>query len=271
MMKLLVSDLDGTLLKIGDQWSAGISDVNRAALQNFIDQGGHLAVASSRGSAAQKMIEDMLERPVSLIGSNGFEVWNEQHQLVTEHWMDLKDFAKVARIITKVGINGTMVTRLDTGETVGVGRADQYPQVIPQGCPRIRKNWSLNYTEFKDQTGPCSKISLFVEPKYHMSTSMLLHQCFDNCYEIAASDIDMLDISPIGINKGTAILELAQSIGVSEDEICVVGDNENDMSMFDVIADSYCMDHAPKYVLDKAKHIVTQVADIFDIEKSGRE
>ena len=262
MMKLLVSDLDGTLLKIGNQWSAGISEENKNALHDFIDHGGHLAVASSRGSAAQQMIEDMLERPVSLIGSNGFEVWNEKHDLVKEHWMDLADFAKVAKVITKVGINGSLVTRTAEGERLGVGRQDQYPHVIPQDCPKVRKNWSLEYADYAGQSGPCSKLSLFVEPKYHASTSMLLHQCFDNCYEIAASDIDMLDISPIGINKGTAILELAESMGISRDEICVVGDNENDMSMFDVISESYCMDHAPKHVLSKAAHIVTQVADI---------
>ena len=263
MMKLLVSDLDGTLLKIGKHWSAGISEENKTALRDFIDHGGHLAVASSRGSSAQQMVEDMLERPVSLIGSNGFEVWNEQHNLVKEHWMDLADFAKVAKVITKVDINGTIVTRTGSGEMLGVGRKDQYPQVVPEDCPRIRKNWSLDYTDFVDQTGSCSKLSLFVEPKYHASTSMFLHQCFDDCYEIAASDIDMLDISPIGINKGTAILELAESMGITKDEICVVGDNENDMSMFDVISESYCMDHAPKHVLNKAAHVVSQVADVF--------
>ena len=263
MMKLLVSDLDGTLLKIGDQWSAGISEQNRQALHEFIDNGGHLAVASSRGKGAQQMVEEMLDRPVSLIGSNGFEVWNEDHQLVREHWMDLADFAKVAKVITKVGINGSLVTRTAEGNRIGVGTENQYPHVLPENCPKIRKNWSLEYELYDGQSGPCSKLSLFVEPKYHASTSMLLHQCFDDVYEIAASDIDMLDISPIGINKGTAILELAESMGISRDEICVVGDNENDMSMFDVISKSYCMDHAPKHVLNKAAHVVSQVADIF--------
>ena len=47
MLKLLVTDLDGTLLKIGNELSAGISDENREALTAFVNEGGHVAIASS--------------------------------------------------------------------------------------------------------------------------------------------------------------------------------------------------------------------------------
>lgn len=49
MLKLLVTDLDGTLLKIGNELSAGISDENREALTAFVNEGGHVAIASSPG------------------------------------------------------------------------------------------------------------------------------------------------------------------------------------------------------------------------------
>ena len=52
MLKLLVTDLDGTLLKIGNELSAGISDENREALTGFVREGGHVAIASSRGPDA---------------------------------------------------------------------------------------------------------------------------------------------------------------------------------------------------------------------------
>ena len=56
MLKLLVTDLDGTLLKIGNELSAGISDENREALTAFVNEGGHVAIASSRGADAQTLI-----------------------------------------------------------------------------------------------------------------------------------------------------------------------------------------------------------------------
>ena len=54
MLKLLVTDLDGTLLKIGNELSAGISDENREALTAFVNEGGHVAIASSRGAGIHK-------------------------------------------------------------------------------------------------------------------------------------------------------------------------------------------------------------------------
>lgn len=64
MLKLLVTDLDGTLLKIGNELSAGISDENREALTGFVREGGHVAVCQLAG--AQTPDDDQ-----RLIGSTG--------------------------------------------------------------------------------------------------------------------------------------------------------------------------------------------------------
>ena len=99
-----------------------------------------------------------------------------------------------------------------------------------------------------------------MEPGQHSEASRLLHAQFDGRFEIAASDVDMLDVSPVGINKGSGILELAQALGLDKDEIAVVGDNENDLSMFRVIPASYCIDHAAPAIQAAASRSVATVA-----------
>jgi HAD superfamily hydrolase (TIGR01484 family) len=42
----------------------------------------------------------------------------------------------------------------------------------------------------------------------------------------------VLDINPSGGNKGEGLTRLANMLGIGKDEIAVVGDSENDMSMF---------------------------------------
>ena len=100
-----------------------------------------------------------------------------------------------------------------------------------------------------------------MEPGQHREASRLLHLAFDSRFEIAASDADMLDVSPIGINKGSGILELAEAMGICREEIAVVGDNENDLSMFKVIPLSYCMDHAASAIQSQASCSVASVAE----------
>ena len=55
-------------------------------------------------------------------------------------------------------------------------------------------------------------------------------------------------------------IELAQSLGLDKDEIAVVGDNENDLSMFRVIPASYCIDHAAPAIQAAASRSVASVA-----------
>ena len=46
--KLFVTDLDGTLLKIGNELSKGVSEENRLALSLFVNKGNYVALASAR-------------------------------------------------------------------------------------------------------------------------------------------------------------------------------------------------------------------------------
>lgn len=261
-IKCLVSDLDGTLLKIGNEMSAGVSEQNRRALREFYRQGGHVAIASSRGLDARQMIEQQIGFPVCMIALNGFTTVNEQGEILDQHWMSVEEFRELAAWMEKSGLNGTLVTTMEDGTSLGYGRMDQYPQLLPPGCPQIRKQWRLTFEPMQPfHQGRCSKISLFVEPSQHALASRLLHQSFADRFEIAASDVDMQDISPRGVNKGAGVRALAEGLHLSLDEIAVVGDNENDVTMFEAVPLSYCMDHASAQVLSRARQSVGSVAE----------
>lgn len=130
MLKLLVTDLDGTLLKIGNELSAGISDENREALTEFVREGGHVAIASSRGPDAQTMISGLLGVSVAAIGMNGFIVLDEEGEKISEHWMDFADFAELVEFIQKHQINGSLITRGDDNGAYGYGGEETYPQLL---------------------------------------------------------------------------------------------------------------------------------------------
>ena len=55
--------------------------------------------------------------------------------------------------------------------------------------------------------------------------------------------------------KGTALLNLASHLGISPDEIVCIGDEENDISMFEVIGHPYAMGNA----IDKIKSLAEKI------------
>lgn len=57
-------------------------------------------------------------------------------------------------------------------------------------------------------------------------------------------------------SKGTALLALGESLGVTPDEIACIGDEENDISMFDVAGLPMAMGNGIKAVKDRAKVIL---------------
>ncbi len=60
--------------------------------------------------------------------------------------------------------------------------------------------------------------------------------------------------------KGTALLRLAAHLGISPDEIVCIGDEENDISMFEVIGHPYAMGNA----IDKVKALAEKILPVND-------
>lgn len=64
-----------------------------------------------------------------------------------------------------------------------------------------------------------------------------------------------LDITEQNIHKGTAILRLAEYFAIPTEEICALGDGENDIDMFRVAGTSVAMGHASEEVRREAMFV----------------
>lgn len=59
-------------------------------------------------------------------------------------------------------------------------------------------------------------------------------------------DLSILDILPAGCSKGAALLSLAAARGITAHQIMAIGDNWNDVSMFEAAGAAVLMDNAPE-------------------------
>ena len=63
------------------------------------------------------------------------------------------------------------------------------------------------------------------------------------------------DITSNLVSKGKAVKQLCDYLGIKEDEIIVIGDGENDISMFNMTSNSVAMGNALQNVKESAQYV----------------
>lgn len=71
----------------------------------------------------------------------------------------------------------------------------------------------------------------------------------------------LIDISPAGWSKGTAVRYLASELGIGLDEVATFGDSENDLSMIEAVPNSVAVSNASEDVLAAARWHIGASAD----------
>ncbi len=72
--------------------------------------------------------------------------------------------------------------------------------------------------------------------------------------EVSSSWVDNIEIMPRGVNKGTAVTELAQQLGVPLAEVMTLGDNDNDIPMLTCAGYGVAMENATPGASAAAKY-----------------
>jgi hydroxymethylpyrimidine pyrophosphatase-like HAD family hydrolase len=78
------------------------------------------------------------------------------------------------------------------------------------------------------------------------NTSEPQHQLSLHRTEYPARNLSIIDILPANCSKGAALLTLARARGIYPAEILAIGDNWNDISMFEAAGRAVLMDNAPE-------------------------
>lgn len=71
--------------------------------------------------------------------------------------------------------------------------------------------------------------------------------------KLASAGKEWMDCNPLGVNKGTAIRFLQEYFGIAPDETCTFGDNLNDIEMLQSAGTSYAVSNAREEVIAAAK------------------
>lgn len=267
-MKLFVSDIDGTLYYDGDKSTENCPVKNKNAIDQWIKAGNQFALATARvHTTASQVLED-LGVAVDYLGGNGAEiVYKDQQKQICP--FKLSVFFDLVAWLNLNGVDGTLKIYSE-GRWI-CSSQKYYPYTYPS---RMRKNLMLAkpmeaYQLREDEVG-CN-MSLILRSDLCDGIKSKLQRKLAGIGEVVSSDVDNLDFLPLGCSKKNAVLQLLERYQLDAKDLIVIGDSENDVSMFELTEHSYCMAQAELTVRQKAKHVVKTVSEAIALELKNKE
>jgi len=273
MIKLIVSDLDGTLLTK----FKSVSKENQETLIEAQKQGCILALATGRGFDSTHQFVPLLK----MDQYNGYMIVNNGQRLI-----DIKN--------NKTTINGYITT--DAAREVLAFAQKHHLQFVMDGekgfafySPKNLRIYRDIYRflikilpHFRPILGRIHIFSLFgflksqevkiinkaedivnnydkiglAHTKISLDKSMQeLLEAFDEHFEVMRVSDNWIDISPKGLTKIVGIRQIMEIHGIKDDEVLTMGDSDNDVSMISAFPNGVAMGNANERIKSIAKHM----------------
>ncbi|CDQ20384.1 hypothetical protein SAMN05192559_105354 [Halobacillus karajensis] len=261
MIKMFVTDLDGTLLG-ADHY---IKNEDIDALKQMIEDGTPLTVASGR---MDHEIAEVLKR-VGVNGhrvsQNGAFVFNDENTQIHAKTFENELAQRIVQAIDQE----PMVKTVSTADQTFTKESNKYTDMI---SAQMFHDIIIN-PELNDQVGKTvtpSKITLHGKEEDVVRAAEMVKQQFGEEIDSFISHETCVDMMPKSINKQSGLRQLIESLGIQADEIACVGDSFNDVSMFQMTPHSYAMSTAHDEVRSYAETVVDHVHEaIEDLDRKG--
>ncbi len=270
MNKVIATDLDGTLFYPKKKITM-IPKRNIIFLRRFIDLGGRVVIVSGRNMPFAKQVIEKLERPVDVIGCNGAFI-NIEKEMVVEHFIPNDRAQEILNELSNhFGCSHYMVlskkeSLVIAGKKLNWIRSLGYKMIYgAQGI--YAEKYVTSNTIFKEElkSGKLYKMMLY----FGLGKKAHDRACEANKYIRANySDIEsswsgqFIEITASNVNKAEGLKSYCEAMKISEDQLYVIGDSGNDISMLSMFKNSFCMNHASDKIKKYAKETVDMVADL---------
>lgn len=268
MIKVIASDMDGTLL--GDDHKPAPETL--AAVKKACDAGIRFMIATGRNfPGAMAELKDA-ELVCDYIVGSGAEVRNPQQEVVVTHPISIELCRTIYEEIRDYPLSVTFCTdgydyKIGTPEEIEESLMLQM-QLFFSNLPREELAKSETYRRIKKSTRsmsdmdeleaagvPVYKLFLYSEDKA-MLDEMNVRLQRNKDIAVASSFPTNLEITDVKAQKGPVLKEYIESLGYTMDEVMVLGDSLNDLSMISMdFGATVAMANADPEVKSAAKYI----------------
>lgn len=255
MIKLIASDIDGTLLpEGGKELNPEIFDLILELEKHNI----HFAVASGRQLQSEQWLFTPVKDHISYISDNGAICMHEGK----------------SHVITKFERNLAMriIKELDKFPNCNVTVSSPTTQYIKGNSDEfytyLTKHLSYDVTvidSFEKIEEPIIKIA-YLDLVTNQASFEHFHTMFEKEIRVVTAGNQWIDFIPFDSNKGTALKFLLEQKQLSPSEVISFGDQQNDIEMLQLTEKSYAMAHArseiKKYATNETASVVQTLREL---------
>jgi Cof subfamily protein (haloacid dehalogenase superfamily) len=272
MNKVLATDLDGTLF-YPKQVKRCIPKSNLNFIRKWIDAGNKLVLVTSRSEEFIKRVVDEIQRPVDLILCNSSKII-ANGEVIRDVTIPKQEIQTVlGQISKKYAPLGYLMT---TKNCPLVIRNNRFTGKLLMSFYKLwwllqfkyRETYELSNKLFDEEllNGDVYKVIVFFglslgKKKFAKELNKVFYSEFP---DIEFSWIrQVIELTPKECSKGKGLTYYCNHLGIDANDVYVIGDSGNDISMFKAFKEnSFCMKHASKVAKKYAKHVVKRVSSL---------
>ncbi|MDD7306155.1 MAG: HAD family hydrolase [Peptoniphilaceae bacterium] len=272
MIKLFAFDLDGTILN-----SRSIMDKKTIAALNKLEENGIIFVfASGRVTSSVSYLMDKTAIDNPFVANNGAVSFLNKDTLLKENYLDTDILKKLIAFANKKNLYyhfydlstfyseylvEDRIRHLIKEKTIGL-KYQVNISIAEDPLARLMENKAkaLKFQMFVDEDSAYFKNDLIEELKNDFGQKIYITSSANSLIEIMAS----------GVSKWQAVLDIAQNLGIKNNEIAAIGDQDNDYLMVKNAQIGFAMGNASQELKNIADIIVASNDDFgvfFAIEK----
>lgn len=267
MIKLIASDMDGTLLNDDHM----ISEENLKAIRKAQEMGRHFTIVTGRDYGAVKSYLEECNLKCECILSNGAEYRDINGNIIESVYMN-KESAKITfDILNEANLciqlmtnNGSYITNKESDKKAIIDRFKLFnpkmsEEEVEEFVAKFHKERGMkeidNIYEILESDIEILKIVTFDNDEKLIAE--LKEKLRENASDLAVASTfsNDIEISDIKAQKGLILAKTIKKMGIDKSEVIVLGDSFNDYSMFTEFENSYAMENAIPEIKEIAKYI----------------
>lgn len=260
MKKLLASDIDGTLIINGS-----IKDESIDHIKRFKEKGHAFILCTGRDFANTEHIFNEYNVEVdALVLCNGALILDKDLKEMKKDSIDSDVVKGIYKEIQNDELYNFAI--VDGYKTYVVGEFELFDGFV-------YKAETINEEEFLNKEYDVKLISINASDRSSASAERLrniINEKYKD-YVIAYRNQYFIDIAPVGCSKANGISKLTDMFEVTDDDVFVIGDSWNDLSMFESYKNSYTFNHAEDELKQHTKMVICEFHNCLEDILNGEQ
>lgn len=246
MIKLIATDVDGTLVKDG---TLEINPEYMEIINRLVAQGILFVVCSGRQFVSQKKLFAPIKEKLLYIADGGTVIRDYHKLLKVFHmketvWRGMYEMVQTMPQCDCFVATPEYCLAEDAKSTMFRWLKDSYGYDIREVAD-LRKYPANEIIKF----------SVYHKNACEEMCRPLFIPTFEQQAKVTVSGKEWVDCLPKNVNKGSSLDWLLSYLNIKPEEVCVFGDNLNDIEMLTLAGESYAVSNAREEVRLAAKHV----------------